>query len=328
MMVLQWILSVWLLMASDGKNTLMKEDWGFFGHQKINRLAVFTLPVEMIPFYKYHIEYISEKAVNPDMRRYIDPEEAPRHYIDLDVYGDSAWADMPRYWNDAVDMYTEDTLKAYGTVPWHVVKVKNYLTKAFRNQNSDQILRLSAELGHYIADGNVPLHTTENYNGQLTDQYGIHGFWESRLPELFFDEYDLFTGKATYITNTQLEIWEGVVAAHMALDSVFRFERELTERFRPEKKYAYEDRNGRTLRVYAYDFSAAYHRKLDGMVERRMRATIKMIGDFWYTAWVDGGQPDLSLLIHAAPVDSFQVDKQRIMEGEHESGVVVGNKKP
>ena len=111
------------------------EDWGFFGHQRINRLAVFTLPVEMIDFYKYHIDYIESKAVNPDMRRYIDPREAPRHYIDLDVYGDSAWYKLPRYWNDAVAQYTEDTLQAYGIVPWHVYTMKNFLTKAFRDQN-------------------------------------------------------------------------------------------------------------------------------------------------------------------------------------------------
>ena len=42
-------------------------------------------------------------------------------------------------------------------------------------------------------------HTTENYNGQFTNQKGIHGFWESRIPELFYDEYDFITGKAKYI---------------------------------------------------------------------------------------------------------------------------------
>ena len=38
--------------------------WGFFAHQKINRMAVFTLPVEMIGFYKNHIRFITENAVN------------------------------------------------------------------------------------------------------------------------------------------------------------------------------------------------------------------------------------------------------------------------
>jgi hypothetical protein len=43
--------------------------WGFYAHQQINRLAVFTLPVEMIPFFKKHIGFLSDNAVNPDKRR-------------------------------------------------------------------------------------------------------------------------------------------------------------------------------------------------------------------------------------------------------------------
>ena len=66
---------------------ILSGGWGFFAHQKINRLAVFTLPQEMIEFYKHHIQYISENAINPDKRRYAIEEEAARHYIDLDVYG-------------------------------------------------------------------------------------------------------------------------------------------------------------------------------------------------------------------------------------------------
>jgi len=268
--------------------------WGFFAHQKINRLAVFTLPPEMVGFYKQNIQYITQKAVNPDMRRYVNKAEAPRHYIDIDVYGDSAIYKMPRYWKDAVEMYSEDTLKAYGIVPYHINRVAHWLINAFKNKNADQILRLSADIGHYLADANVPLHTTENYNGQLTDQYGIHGFWESRLPELFFDEYDLLTGKAEYIADLQLYAWDAVVKAHEALDSVLVFERQLTEKYAESKKYGYEERGQSTIRTYSYNFSRDYHRRLNGMVERRMRASIKMVGDFWLSCWVKAGQPDLS----------------------------------
>ena len=77
--------------------------WGFYAHKQINRLAVFTLPSEMIGFYKYFIQDIKENAVNPDMRRYAVKNEAPRHYIDLDVYGDSALYVVPKYWKDAVE---------------------------------------------------------------------------------------------------------------------------------------------------------------------------------------------------------------------------------
>ena len=297
--------------------------WGFFAHQKINRIAVFSLPPEMIGFYKKHISYITEKAVNPDMRRYVNDAEAPRHYIDLDVYGDSAVYNLPRYWLDAVAKYGEDSLQAYGIVPWHIAAVKHWLTQAFLNQDTDAILRLSADLGHYVGDANVPLHTTENYNGQLTGQYGIHGFWESRLPELFFDEYDLFVGKADYEANTQLRAWEAVKEAHLALDTVMQFEKALTEKFDDSKKYAFEERGQTLVRVYSYNFSRAYHRKLNGMVERQMRKAIKMTADLWYTAWVDGGQPDLKSLMDEPPqIEELKIDSLISRTNEHESGVV------
>jgi len=306
---------------------VISSSWGFFGHRKINRISVFVLPVEMIGFYKHHIQYITEKAVNPDMRRYVVKEEAPRHYIDLDVYGDSALYKLPRYWNDAVAQYTEDTLNAYGIVPWYINLMKYKLTQAFLEKDADKILKLSTDLGHYIADAHVPLHTTENYNGQFTGQYGIHGFWESRLPELFFEHYDLFTGKPEYIRNTQLEAWKAVESAHLALDSVFLFEKQLTKKYSDDKKYSFEDRGRSTIRVYSYEFSRDYHEMMEGMVERQMKRAIKMIGDFWFTAWVDGGQPDLDELLDTEPTDEeIGPQKEDIKLRNHESGEVVSSK--
>jgi hypothetical protein len=287
--------------------------WGFFGHKRINRMAVFTLPPEMITFYKKHIRIITESAVNPDSRRYAVKGEAPRHYIDIDIYGDSALYTMPRRWKDAVAKYTEDTLMAYGVVPWHIELMKHRLTDAFKKRNIELILRLSSEIGHYIGDANVPLHTTHNYNGQYSGQYGIHGFWESRLPELFSDDYDFFMERASYLTDTQNEAWRAVTRANLALDSVFRFERELTDEMGDDKKWTFETRGARTIKVYSYEFSKAYHQRLNGQVERQMRSAIQMIGDFWYTCWVDAGQPNLDEMIGIEVDKEFekQLEKER-----------------
>ena len=62
--------------------------WGFYAHKRINRLSVFTLPPDMIVFYKKHIEFITEHAVDPDKRRYAVDGEAPRHFIDIDHYSE------------------------------------------------------------------------------------------------------------------------------------------------------------------------------------------------------------------------------------------------
>src|ERR1044071_4100677 len=176
--------------------------WGFFGHENINRLAVFTLPAEMSLFYKKNIHYIVEASVNPDKRRYAVASEGPRHYIDMDDY-DS----LPKYWSEAIKKLTKDSLMAHGIVPWHTHTMYLRLKEAFMLRDPAKILRISSELGHYVADAHVPLHTTSNHNGQKTDQHGIHGLWESRLPELFFKDYDMFVGHARYINDVQSAMW-------------------------------------------------------------------------------------------------------------------------
>jgi hypothetical protein len=307
---------------------LLLSGWGFHAHRQINRLAVFTLPPEMIGFYKANLQYISEAAVNADRRRFAVVEEAPRHYIDIDHYGDSAVYKMPRFWNDAVEKFGEDTLKAYGILPWHLYTMYFRLRDAFMVKDPSRILSLSADIGHYIADAHVPLHTTENYNGQLTGQEGIHAFWESRIPELFSTEYDYFVGKATYLENAQIAVWEAIVQSHREVDSVLSIEKRLSEQF-GEQKYSFETKGKQTARVYSYEFSKAYAEALNGMIERQMRLAIKMLGDFWFTAWVDAGQPDLKSLINYKPTEAELEQRrneleawkqQRIKTREHESG--------
>ncbi|MFZ5552660.1 MAG: zinc dependent phospholipase C family protein [Bacteroidota bacterium] len=271
--------------------------WGFYGHKRINRMAVFTLPPEMFTFYKDNIDFITEHAVDPDKRRYAVEGEAQRHYIDIDHYaksGEDPFKNVPRKWKDAVEKFTEDTLQTYGIVPWHIEVMMFRLTKAFKEENYDQVLKLSADLGHYIGDAHVPLHTTENYNGQLTNQKGIHGFWESRVPELQAEEYDYFTGKAKYIESPVDYAWEVVQESNRAVDSVLRFEKELTEKFPEDKKYSYENRGNVLVKVYSQEFTKAYSEMLNGMVERRMRQSIVAVGSLWYTAWVNAGKPDLN----------------------------------
>lgn len=284
-------------------------NWGFFAHRKINRLAVFTLPPAMAGFYKKNLDYLTEAAVNPDRRRYAVAEEAPRHYIDLDEYGDSAVFKLPRYWQQAVERFGEDTLNAHGILPWHINRVYYQLREAFLINDPERILRLSADLGHYVADAHVPLHTTRNYDGQLTNQAGVHGFWESRLPELFSDHFDLYVGPAQYMPNVQLAAWKMVGQSNAAVDSVLRFEQELNTTFKGSK-YSFESKGKQTVKVYSYEYAKKYDQMLKGMVARLFRNSIKATGDIWLTAWIDAGQPDLNRLISYQPTDE-ELEKRR-----------------
>lgn len=274
--------------------SLSAYSWGFFGHKRINKMAVFTLPSELIGFYKKHIVYIEQHAVDPDKRRYAVEGEAPRHYIDIEHYGASPFDSIPHTWNRAVQKYSEDSLNAFGIVPWHIVKVLHYLEYAFKTNNVEQILHYSADLGHYVADAHVPLHTTVNYNGKLTNQKGIHGFWESRIPELKADSYDYWVGRAQYIEKPTDLVWKIIEESHMAVDSVLGFERQLSARFEADKKYSFQKRGRSTVKVYSLEYTNEYNDMLDGMVERRMRQAIHITGSLWYTAWVNAGKPVLS----------------------------------
>ena len=271
--------------------------WGFWAHQKINYYAVFLLPPEMMVLYKKNISFLSEHAIDPDKRRYAVKDEGPRHFIDIDYYGKYPYAELPRQYDSAVAKFGEETVITQGIVPWHVQVMLGRLTAAFKEKNFSKIMKNSAEIGHYIADAHVPLHASSNHNGQLTNQKGIHGFWESRVPELLAErQFDFFIGKASYLKKPAVFIWDRVLESGIAADSVLRFERELTLQFPEDKKFSFEERNGKVIKQYSSAFTIAFDKKLNGMVERRMRQSIEAIASFWYTAWINAGQPDLRIL--------------------------------
>lgn len=270
--------------------------WGFYAHMRINRLAVFTLPASINQFYKYNIKYLSDHAVDPDKRRYADTAEAARHYLDVELY-ERHIDSIPFKWDDAVKKYGLAKLNQNGILPWQIQKSYYKLVNAFRDKDSLKILIYSAYLGHYIADAHVPLHTTQNHNGQLTNQTGIHAFWESRLPELFAKRYNYVVGTARYIENPLMEAWKIVKRTHKMVDTVLRFEAKLNASFPSYKKFSYSERNNQVTRQYSLAYSKAYHDGMENMVERQMRSAISSIGSYWYSAWIDAGQPVLKNMV-------------------------------
>lgn len=370
-------------------------DWGFFAHKRINRLAVFTLPPEMQVFFKANVDWLSDHAADPDMRRYASPVEAPRHYIDLDNYG-PPFDSLPRTWAAALARYSDvwmvkengDTVLVYGAkqflpekegrdwlnyvrgqllpawyrgetalnpdsmavllkkkdpaaatpkavfyrenlsqhgiLPWHLQKMQRDLTAAFKARDSRRILHLSADIGHYIGDSHVPLHTSSNYNGQKTGQDGIHGFWESRIPELFADEtYDYFVGKPEYIENTTDFFWANVLESNRLVDSVLTLERAMRLKFPPDRQMCPDMRNGLMIVMPCRDFAAAYQDAMQGMVERRMRAAIHAVSSAWYTAWVDAGQPIMSNMDVPLPSEAERLEEER-MRQQYQQGKIQG----
>jgi hypothetical protein len=365
-------------------------EWGFFGHKRINRMAVLTLPPDMMAFFKPNIDYLSDHAVDPDMRRYASPHEGPRHFLDMDNYGPPYDA-LPRHWLDAMMQFTQiwvvdargdtlrlpaaqssalpgykgyylrqvlpffygdnptlnrdslaafwaknslepafesaffrDSFSQHGTLPWNLQQMQQRLTEAFRQRDSRRILRLCADMGHYIGDAHVPLHTTSNYNGQKTGQHGIHGFWESRIPELFADEnYDYFVGKPRYIPNTTDWFWDIVLRSNTMVDSVLGMERTLRQQFPPDRQMCPDLRLGVSVLAPCREFSDAYQQALNNMVERQMRAAIHAVSSAWYSAWVDAGQPDLRRMDEPLPSDAEREEAENIRKS-FQQGKILG----
>lgn len=297
------------------------QGWGFHGHRLVNRYAVFCLPEGLFGFYKTHIDWLADHATDADKRRYAVADEACRHYLDCDHYESSAPLDtLPMWWNDAVARHGEDTLEAHGIVPWHCYLMLQRLTDAFREKDVPRILRISADLGHYIADAHVPLHACGNYNGQRTGQHGIHGLWESRIPELYSTSYDKLAGTSSYLPKPMESIWEVMGQSYAASDSVLRLERELNAAFPADQKYSWENRGNGLVRVYSQAYCASYDSLLQGMVVRRFRASIGMVAAYWCTAWVNAGQPELPVAALAPQL----TEEDKWMQQGFRQGLILG----
>src|SRR5205823_283309 len=78
---------------------ILFSSWGFLVHRTVNQLAVYELPKELRGFFIEHMEYIVRNAPRPDIRRNQDSTEASKHFIDLEMYGDSSAWKMPMQWD-------------------------------------------------------------------------------------------------------------------------------------------------------------------------------------------------------------------------------------
>lgn len=285
--------------------------WGFLVHRTTTQLAVYQLPKRLQPLFYSAADSLVKASVRPDQRRNFDSAEAPKHFIDLEMFGDSAAWKMPHNWTDAVAKFSKDSLEKYGYVPYWIVVMQEKLTNAFRNGKSDSVLYYASDLAHYIGDAHVPLHTSVNYDGQLTNQKGLHSLWESTVPELELNSYNLYARhRAKYIRNKEEVIWNAVRTAHHLLPQVFLMEREASVGFTDATKFRIQTRNGRESRTFTSAFARAYGQKLQPAINQQLLHTARMIADFWYTAWVDAGKPDIDNFLKtpytAAAKDAFK----------------------
>ncbi len=249
--------------------------WGKTGHEAVNRLSIDAIPGELRAFYLIHVDDIVRHAMAPDHAKNSDPAERPRHFLDIDMYGDYPFTELPEDYEAAKAKFGEATLIGRGIVTWQIERTYNDLATAFKENNLDDVLRYSAWLGHYVGDAHVPFHTTANHDGQLTGQKGLHGYFESRLLD-------------KYVSLDEIKPAQGQKFTDKPHKLAFRWVRESYSYLQP------------LLDADAANGGKNKKRNLAGFakiakpiaVDRLTKGCSRVAG-FWYSAWVEAGKPPL-----------------------------------
>ena len=270
--------------------SLTASGWGFYCHKLIGEWSIYSLPEGMFEFYNLNKAHIIRSTVLPDVLKNTVPKEYCRHYIDIEHY-------------DTVDILTFnsdsclqiDTCFDRGILPFIIKDEYKKLVLAFRNQNSESILRQSGVLSHYCSDLCVPLHTTENYNGQLTGQIGIHALWESYLPEQHTYMYNLYVDKAVFVDDIEGRILKELTNAHRLVKPLLENHKGC-QNILNEKSYGFYERKGEVKEGYSEKFQNCFHSKVFFQIEEQMKRSIQLSSDLWYSAWILAGKPNLNTL--------------------------------
>jgi hypothetical protein len=170
--------------------------WGFEPHRFIMDRAIALLPPELRPLFEKHRAMAVERAIDPDTWRTAGFDEEPKnHFVDLDWegFGKYPFRELPRDYTAAVAKFGRERIEEMGTLPWRVEEFHGNLRRAFEAYprrgafGQFDIIFFSATLAHYVSDAHVPFHGVINYDGQLTNQHGIHGRFETALFERYRD---------------------------------------------------------------------------------------------------------------------------------------------
>jgi predicted AlkP superfamily phosphohydrolase/phosphomutase len=262
--------------------------WGFVGHRTVNRRAIETLPPELRPLFEANADYVSEHAIDPDLWRGAGAEgEDPNHFLDMDAFGTAPpFPEIPRTEEEHLRRHGKDA-REKGRVPWRAGEIYRELVAAFRTRDAARVLDRAAVLGHYVGDAHVPLHAVLNYDGQLSNQRGVHNRWESGLVERF--ERQLAPRVQPRPETGRLD---PVLATFDALLESFQLASAVLEADKAEAGPADLATTPEDDRYDEGYFSRYFAREGDRVAARMTRAA-ERIGGLWRQAWEDAGRPPL-----------------------------------
>jgi hypothetical protein len=263
--------------------------WGFDVHKYIMDRAIPLLPAEIRPYFEKFKVTIVEHAVDPDLWRTAGWDvEPPRHFVDMDAYGAFPFTDLPHEYAQAVAKYGKEFVDKNGTLPWRTEEIYRKLVEAFTQKaaySRDNIKFFSSVIAHYTADAHVPFHAALNYDGQLTQQWGIHSRFESELFDRYKGTLKIDPKPVMPITNAREFIFDTLLAsfpyAQQALDA---------------DKAAVAGKD-----VYDDQYFTLFFSKTQPILEKRLSEAITGVASMITAAWVEAGRPALPLDVTPTP---------------------------
>ena len=258
--------------------------WGPAGHKWVHARALEHLPPALAAILGPHRDYLVEHSIDPDSWRETDPEEAPRHYIDLDNYGNFPFPRFTLDYEQLVRREGQDKVKANGLVLWTISQVMDRLTRAFRSGDQQAMLREAVALGHYVDDLHQPFHAVANFDGQFTGQKGIHARFEVDATDRILATLEAGPGKLYRIDDPLRQAFD------IAMDSLsmvnlilipewqivrdLKIDRETLPRD-PEKKIA----------VYPESYFQRLTERTGPVAAKRLQEAVWSVASFWTQAW-------------------------------------------
>jgi len=250
--------------------------WGNKGHYTINNKCPESFPVSMADF-RVWSDSLSIHGSDADNRKNVDKTEGMRHYIDIDNYAEfKSTGRIASTYDSIVRIHGESFIKRNGTLPWATRCMYDSLKVAFQQQKWHKAMLFASDLGHYVADGHMPMHLTANYDGDMTNQSGIHSRYESVMVGKHINELSNYTGKPVHlVSNINNYIFNYIYNNQLYLDSLLEAD-----------NYA-KNMEGDT-------FSAQYYQALwskTHFTTLLFHNASHSLAELIYTAWIEAGSP-------------------------------------
>lgn len=252
--------------------------WGYQGHKAINTKAALSFNEEMTEFFQW-TTILANHASDADYRKNEDPTEGPKHYIDIDNYpGFYESGRIPQTYDSVTSLYGLNFVIDNGILPWATVTTYDSLQACFERGDWDKAVLFAADLGHYVADGHMPLHLTKNYNGQFTGNYGIHSRFESTMINAYISHFEYEGREIEVIEDVNNYVFDYIYENYIYVDSVLAAD-----------DYA-KEQSGNTN---SWTYKSALWEKSESFTIPLFSKASGALAELIYSAWKAAGSPDM-----------------------------------